>query len=109
MVQNPYALYFFIYEKIEKWNKYGIFGTKVIFIIKVIFFYKFRHSSMILYCVCKGGNNMKKLSKDEIIEFTNKYFPMYKGDIKSVSYFEYNGITEYLVNDHYLFLVKNDK
>lgn len=52
---------------------------------------------------------MKKLSRDEIIKFANKYFPMYKGDIKSVSYFEYNGIIEYLVNDHYLFLVKNDK
>ena len=52
---------------------------------------------------------MKKLSKDEIIEFTNKYFPMYKGNIESVSYFEYNGINEYLVNSHYLFLVKNDK
>lgn len=52
---------------------------------------------------------MKKLSKDEIIKFTDKYFPMYKGDIISVSYFEYNGINEYLVNSHYLFLVKNDK
>ena len=35
---------------------------------------------------------MKKLSRDEIIKFANKYFTMYKGDIKSVSYFEYNGI-----------------
>ena len=52
---------------------------------------------------------MKKLSRDEIIKFTNKNFPMYKGDIISVSYLEYNGITEYLVNEHYLFLVKNDK
>lgn len=63
---------------------------------------------MILYRAYKGGI-MKKLSKDEVIDFTNKYFPIYKGDIKSVSYFEYDGITEYLVNSHYLFLAKNDK
>ena len=46
------------------------------------------------------------LNKKEIIEFTKKYFPMFMGDIRSVSYIDYEKTREYLVNGHYIFIVK---
>lgn len=48
---------------------------------------------------------MKTLNKKEIDIFANKYLPIWKNDINSVSLLEYNGIKEYLVNDHYIVLV----
>lgn len=48
---------------------------------------------------------MKYLNKNEIIKFTKKYFPVYMGDIRSVSYFDYNNKREYLVNKHYIFVI----
>ena len=46
-----------------------------------------------------------KLNRLEIEEFTKKYFPEYIGDIHRVSYFDYNGIREYLINGAVLFKV----
>ena len=48
---------------------------------------------------------MKYMTKDEIKTFASIYFKGFEQDIHKVSYFEYNGKIEYLVNDHYL-LVK---
>lgn len=48
---------------------------------------------------------MKYLNRIEILEFTKKYFPAYIGDIRSVSYFDYNDKREYLINNHYIFVV----
>lgn len=41
---------------------------------------------------------MKYLNEEELIEFTKKYFPSYVGDIRSVSYIDYEETREYLVN-----------
>lgn len=49
---------------------------------------------------------MKYLNRIEIIEFTKKYFPEYMGDIRSVSCFDYYNKREYLVNNHYIFVIK---
>ena len=48
---------------------------------------------------------MKYMSKKEIKAFAIAYFKGFEQDIHTVSYFEYNGKIEYLVNDHYI-LVK---
>lgn len=61
---------------------------------------------MILYSTCEGGFYIKYLNEIEIIEFAKKYFPMFIGDIKSVSYIDYEKTREYLVNRHYIFIVK---
>lgn len=50
---------------------------------------------------------MKNLNRAEIEQFTNKYFPHYKGDINRVSYIVYEDRVEYLVNDGVLFEIKN--
>lgn len=47
----------------------------------------------------------RELSKEEIIKFTNKYFKEWNSDIRKVSVISYNGINEYLINDHYLYQV----
>lgn len=49
---------------------------------------------------------MKNLNREEILEFTKKYFPEYIGDIHRVSYFDYNDIREYLINSAVLFATK---
>ena len=51
---------------------------------------------------------MKYLNDEEMIEFTKKYFPAFIGDVRSVSYFDYEEIREYLVNEHYIFIVKTN-
>lgn len=48
---------------------------------------------------------MKNMSRIEIEEFTDKYFPQYKGDIRRVSYIKYKDRIEYLINNHYLFIM----
>lgn len=48
---------------------------------------------------------MKNMNRVEILEFTKKYFSEYIGDIHKVSYFDYNGIREYLINSAVLFKV----
>ena len=48
---------------------------------------------------------MKYLNMIEILEFTKKNFPAYMGDIRSVSYFDYNNKREYLINNHYIFVI----
>ena len=60
---------------------------------------------MLLYSACKGGLYMKYLNRIEILEFTKKYFPAYLGDIRTVSYFDYNNKREYLINNHYIFVI----
>lgn len=49
---------------------------------------------------------MKNLNREEILEFTKKYFPEYIGDIHKVSYFDYNETREYLINGAVLFVIK---
>lgn len=48
---------------------------------------------------------MKYLNQEEINIFANKYLPIWKKDINTISLLEYNGIKEYLVNEHYLVIV----
>ena len=60
---------------------------------------------MIVYQPEKEDFGMKNMNRIEIIEFTKKYFPEYIGDIHRVSYFDYNGIREYLINGAVLFKV----
>ncbi len=50
---------------------------------------------------------MKYLNRIEILKFTKKYFPEYIGDIRSVSFFDYNNKREYLVNGHYIFVINS--
>ena len=59
---------------------------------------------MLLYLARKGVI-MKYLNRIEILEFTKKYFPAYLGDIRTVSYFDYNNKREYLINNHYIFVI----
>lgn len=47
---------------------------------------------------------MKNLNRIEIEEFTDKYFPNYKGDIRKVSYVIYEDREEYLINNYYIFV-----
>ena len=49
---------------------------------------------------------MKKLNEKEMQRFTKKYLPAWLGDIKEVSMFTYRFTKEYLINGHYLVLVK---
>ncbi len=48
---------------------------------------------------------MKHMNRIEIEKFTDKYFPNYKGDIRKVSYIVYQDRIEYLINNHYLFII----
>jgi len=49
---------------------------------------------------------MKKLNEKEINDFTKKYLPEWFGEIKEVNMLTYKLTKEYLVNDHYLVVVK---
>lgn len=49
---------------------------------------------------------MKKLNEKEIEKFTKKYLSDWIGDIKEVSMLTYRHTKEYLVNNHYLVIVK---
>lgn len=48
---------------------------------------------------------MKNMNRLELNEFISKYFKQYGNDIKRVSYIVYNDKTEYLINNHYLFII----
>lgn len=48
---------------------------------------------------------MYTLSEDEKELFVEAYFSSWGDDIKKVSLVEYGDINEYLINDHYLFLL----
>jgi len=57
-----------------------------------------------------GGDNMYRLlNNKEIIEFAKKYLPIWTQDINKVSVISYHGVKEYLVNDHYLVIIKGLK
>ena len=49
----------------------------------------------------------KVLNDIERLEFANKYFQKWVQDIWKVSTTSYQNVIEYLINDHYLFLVKD--
>ena len=49
----------------------------------------------------------KELNQKEINRFIKRYFNAWKNDIKKVSVICYNGIDEYLINEHYLYVVGN--
>lgn len=48
----------------------------------------------------------RELNSKEIEKFTNKYLPKWKGEIKEVSMLTYRLTKEYLVNGHYLVIIK---
>lgn len=60
---------------------------------------------MIVYQPEKEDFGMKNMNRVEIYEFTQKYFKAYGKDIKKVSYIVYDDRTEYLINNHYLFII----
>lgn len=60
---------------------------------------------MIVYQPEKEDFGMKNMNRVEIYEFTQKYFKSYGKDIKRVSYIVYKDRTEYLINNHYLFII----
>lgn len=45
------------------------------------------------------------LSKEEMNEFIDKYFPIWKKDILKISCIDYNNKKEFLINEHYLFMI----
>jgi len=49
---------------------------------------------------------MKKLNKKELNKFVKKYLPEWNNDIKEVSMISYRLTKEYLVNEHYLVIVR---
>lgn len=49
----------------------------------------------------------KILNKQEVEEFTKKYFEIWEGDIKNISCIEYDNIKEYLINGHYFYTINN--
>lgn len=49
----------------------------------------------------------RKLNSKEREKFTNKYLPEWKSDIKEVSMLTYRLTKEYLINGHYLVIVKS--
>lgn len=51
---------------------------------------------------------MKNMNRVEIREFTEKHFPLYSGDIRKVSYIVYEDRIEYLINEWYLFSLKQE-
>lgn len=50
----------------------------------------------------------KILNEQEMMKFTNKYLKEWKDDIEIVSSISYNGIIEYMVNHHYLVILKGN-
>lgn len=46
------------------------------------------------------------LNEEEKSQFVNKYFKEWGNDIYKVSKITYKNITEYLINEHYIFQVK---
>lgn len=45
------------------------------------------------------------LSEEEIKEFINKHFSIWEKDILKVSCIDYENKKEYLINEHYLFII----
>lgn len=54
----------------------------------------------------QGGKIMKKLNKKEISKFTKRYLKDWLGEVNEVSMFVYRLTKEYLINGHYLVVVK---
>lgn len=48
----------------------------------------------------------RELNEKEKVKFINKYMPEWKQDIKKVSMLTYRHTKEYLINDHYIIIVK---
>lgn len=51
----------------------------------------------------------KKLNKKQIKRFAKKYLKDWQNDIYEVSLLKYNGIKEYLVNEHYFVIIDKNK
>lgn len=49
---------------------------------------------------------MKKLNEKEVRKFVKKYLKDWTGDVNEVSMLTYRHTKEYLVNNHYLVIVK---
>lgn len=49
------------------------------------------------------------LSGDKLKLFIDKYFHSWKGDIWKVSYIDFEDTREYLINEHYIFVLKNEE
>lgn len=49
------------------------------------------------------------LSGNELELFVNKYFHPWKKDIWKVSYIDFDDVREYLINEHYIFVLKNEE
>lgn len=48
---------------------------------------------------------MKNMNRVELKKFVRKYFKEYGNDTKRVSYIIYKDRTEYLINNHYLYII----
>ncbi len=48
---------------------------------------------------------MKNMNRVELNEFVKKHFKEYENDIKKVSYIVYKDKIEYLINNHYLYII----
>lgn len=48
----------------------------------------------------------KVLNPEEVEKFTEKYFKIWKKDIWKVTKINYKNTSEYMINDHYIFTVK---
>lgn len=51
----------------------------------------------------------KKLNKNQIQKFAEKYLSEWKNDIYDVSLLKYENVKEYLVNEHYLITIYKDR
>ena len=49
----------------------------------------------------------KTLDQEEMEKIIDKHFKLWKKDIFKITSNTFNGITEYMINEHYLF-IKND-
>lgn len=49
----------------------------------------------------------KRLNKQEVEKFTKEYLGIWEGDIRDISYIEYDDIKEYLINGHYFYIINN--
>ena len=60
---------------------------------------------MLFYLLEKEGFDMKNMNRVELKKFVRKYFKEYGNDTKRVSYIIYKDRTEYLINNHYLYII----
>ncbi len=66
---------------------------------------------LVIYLKARKGERgvYYELSKKEIKQFAKQYLPMWENDIVKVTRISYKGVTEYMVNDHYLIILYKNK